>query len=45
MSRAADSGAVDRIADHRDDLQDLAEREDLNASRYAEALLALKEDG
>lgn len=30
---------VDAVEEHRDTLEELAEREDLNASRYAKALL------
>jgi hypothetical protein len=36
---------LERVEEHREDLEALAEREDLNCSKYAEALLDAAEEG
>lgn len=36
---------IDSVAEHREDLEALAERSDLRCSRYAEALLEMAETG
>lgn len=36
---------VDAVEEHREDLEALAERKDLNCSKYAKALLDTVEEG